>query len=262
MIQRSAAIAFAVLAVLAGRTVAHAYTIEQRASLGTLWYEKFENEEKAGWLSIRFAKADADGNPALQTDAATEIRVPQPQGTLRYSSEDRSYFDADMHLTSFHSKIRVNDKPIDLEGKRTETGYSIVVHQEDKEQTLAFDKKDYDYTSADEVYDQLQKTGQELRFRVLDFESLAVVPVVYRLEREEDCRHGGRKTTCEVYYYQKGQDVSNAWVTKDDGVLVRQRGVSREGSYEIRLSGEVAARKMPAAPAARKKPTKPATGKK
>jgi hypothetical protein len=228
------ALLVAALAVLVA-AAAHAFTIDQRAALGTLRYEKILNDKTLGFLVVRFAKAADDGKPVLETRSTADLRIPREAGDLRYRSTDRSVFDDRMRLRGFSASIHLDDLAVEMTGKRTDAGTTITIRQEGKEQTLPFDAKDYDVTSADEVFDRLTTIGQELSVRVLDLESLAVVPAVYRLEREEECDARGRKTACRVFYYQKGADVSNAWVTRDDGVLVRQRGVNREGSYEIRL---------------------------
>lgn len=243
--ERLLAILFTILLVSAP-AVLLSQTVEQRAALGTLWYERYENERKVGWISVRFSAAEHDGRPAMELRARMMLHVRRGERTIEYESEDVSLFDGDFRLVRFETDGRLDGEPLSIRGERTDAGFAVTVRMNDEERSRTFARDDYDATSGDELFRGLTAIGQERAYRMLDFETLAIVDAVFRLEGREECRVAGRTRRCGRFYSRKGVDVSNLWITPDTGILVRQRGVGRDGLYEIRLSDEATARRMPA----------------
>ena len=137
-------------------------------------------------------------------------------------------------LRRFASRARIDGAELQVEGVRTDAGFSLELHHEGGTKRIAIRREDYDLTSADPVLDLLAEPGARRVLRVLDLDRLEVVSRTFEWLRSEPVEIGSRSMASRVVSFTDRYASGTRWYAAGESdLLLREEGTDEDGPYSI-----------------------------
>ena len=200
-------------------------------------YAVYSRGLRVGELRTFTSSMPDGGRKSLKFTGNTHININLLVYSYHLDSEEEALLE-EKETVGYQRTTRENGHTCQVKGRLENGRFLLTIDQDGARRAMNVKRGEYDHTTMDCPELGLRHEGDEAVFRVLDLDTLGVVPRKYRWLRSEEMTVNGKRIICRVIDFQDPNKKCRRWITQGEvgALIARQDGKGKSGVYTLRMT--------------------------